>query len=61
MVLLSRLVRHVIDVLQHLIGGLHDLRVRLVCPLRNDHLNELIHHVYVGVFQHALLESAQTF
>src|SRR5208282_2686683 len=55
------LMGHVIDVLQHLIRRLHDLRVGLIGPLRDDHLDKLIHHVNVGVFQYALLQSAQTF
>ena len=55
------LMGHLVDVLQHLIRRLHDLRVGLIGPLRNDHLDEFIHHVDVGVFQHALLQSAQTF
>jgi len=52
------LVGHAVDVLEHLIRCLHDLRVGLIGALRHDHLDELVYHVDVGVFQHALLQSA---
>src|ERR1035438_1043039 len=52
----TQLVGHLIDILQHLIGSLHNLGIGLIGPLRDDHLDELVHHIDVGVFQHALLQ-----
>jgi len=48
-----------VDVLEHLIGGLRHLRVRLVRPLRQDHLNKFLDYVHVRLFLVSLLKGAQ--
>ena len=38
----------------HLISGLHDLGIRLVGPLCNDHVDELLNDTDIRIFQEAL-------
>src|SRR5581483_4621881 len=49
------LLRQVVHHLEHLVGGAHHARVRFIGALRQNHLDEFLHHVDVRKFQHALL------
>src|SRR5580658_2221331 len=55
------LASHIVHALNHLIGSLHDLLVRFIGALRQDHLHKLVDHADVGRLDHALLQRAQTF
>src|SRR5258708_21979046 len=50
-----------VDCLEHFIGSANNTRIRFIGTLSNDHLNKFADHIHVGVFQHALLDAAQSF
>src|SRR5215831_5505133 len=45
--------------LEHFVGRLYYPRVRFVGTLRQDHLNEFLNNVDVGLLEHPLLQSAK--
>src|SRR5438445_7236704 len=49
----------IVNLLEHLVGGGDHPRIRFVGTLRQDHLDELFHHVHVRAFEHTLLNFAQ--
>ena len=50
----------IVDLLVHLVGGLYDLRVGFVCPLRHDEVNKLLHDTYVRLFCIALQQRTES-
>ena len=50
--------RQVVDLLQHLVGGANDARVRLVCPLAENHVDHFLDDADVRVLDKALRERA---
>src|SRR4051812_1242487 len=45
--------------LEHLIYGLHDLRVHLEGALRRDHIGHFLYHVHVGALDIALHDATR--
>src|ERR1700736_6933277 len=52
--------RDIDDGLGQLIGRGDDLRVGLECPLRGDHIHQLLGEVDVGTFQRTRLNAAES-
>lgn len=41
----------VVDFLKHLVGSLHNARIRFVTALRHDHLHKFLDYVHIRLFK----------
>src|SRR5256885_156081 len=56
-----RLRGQTVDGLEHLVRGADHAGICFIGTLRDDHLDKLANHIDIGIFEHALLETAETF
>ena len=55
------LLRDLVQLLEHLVGRLDYARIRFIRALRKNHVHELFDDVHVRLFEHPLLDRAQSF
>ena len=57
----SFLASETVQILKHFVRGFHHSRVRLIRPLRENHLHEFLNHIDVGLLHKTLLQASQSF